>query len=100
MKAVSEDVDDLFDKTCSAADVRCWLAKKYMYVKCQKAENENWTEEPHINISGTASQNYESINAGLEVTEESVYTEIIEDNDSDSEEEIQILDLDECEIIR
>ena len=37
MKAVSEDIDDLFDNTCSAADVRCWLAKKYMYVKGQKA---------------------------------------------------------------
>ena len=27
MKAVSEDVDDLFDNTGSVADVRCWLEK-------------------------------------------------------------------------
>ena len=60
MKAVSEDVDDLFDNTCSAADVRCWLAKKYMYVKCQKAETENLTKDPHVNItSNTSSHNYE-----------------------------------------
>ena len=51
-------------------------------------------------ISGnTISQNYESINAGLEITQEAVDTEIIEDSNSDSDKEIQILDLDECEII-
>ena len=40
LKAVTEDIDDLFDNTCSLAEVRCWLAKKYMQVKDQKAENE------------------------------------------------------------
>ena len=39
------------------------------------------------------------MNAGLEVTKEAVDTEIIEVSDSDSEEEMQILDLGECEII-
>ena len=39
-KAVTEDIDDLFDNTCSLAEVRCWLAKKYIQVKDQKAENE------------------------------------------------------------
>ena len=33
IKAVPEDIDDLFDNTCSPAEVRCWLAKKYMQVK-------------------------------------------------------------------
>ena len=26
IKAVAEDIDDLFDSTCSPAEVRCWLA--------------------------------------------------------------------------
>ena len=69
MKAVCEDIDDLFYNIHSAADVRCWLAKKYMHVKSQKAENENSTEDPNVNVtSNTSSQNYESMNAGLEVT--------------------------------
>ena len=40
-----------------------------------------------------------SINTGLKLTQEAVDTEIIGDNDSDSEEEIPNLDLGECEII-
>ena len=100
MKSVSEDIDDLFDNTHSAVDVRCWLAKKYMHVKSHKAENENSTEDPHVNVTSNGSpQNYESMNAGLEVAQEVVDTEIIEVSNSDSEEEIQILDLGECEII-
>ena len=99
-KAVTEDIDDLFDNTCSLAEARCWLAKKYMQVKEQKAENENSTEDPHANVtSNTSPQNYESMNAKLEVRQEAVDTEIIEISDSDSEEEIQIWDLCECEII-
>ena len=39
------------------------------------------------------------MNVGLEVTQEAVDTEIIEVSDSDSEKEMQILDLCECEII-
>ena len=71
-----------------------------MQVKGQKAENENSTEDPHVNVtSNTSPQNYESMNAGLEVTTEAVDTKIIEVSDSDSEEEVQILDLGECEII-
>ena len=85
---------------CSLAEVRCWLAKKYMQVKDRKAENENSTGDPHINVTiNTNPQNYEFMNAGLEVTQEAVDTEVIEISDSDSEEEIQILDLCECEII-
>ena len=100
IKAVSEDIDDLFDNTCSLAEVRCWLEKKYMQVKNQKAENENSTEDPHVNVtSNTSPQNYESMNTGLEVTQEAVDTEIIEVSNSDSEEEVQILDLGKSEII-
>ena len=71
-----------------------------MQVKDQKAENENSTEDPPVNVTSNESpQNYESKNAGLEVPPEAVDTEIIEISDSDSEAEIQNLDLCECEII-
>ena len=100
IKAVTEDIDDLFDNTCSPAEVRCWLAKKYVQVKDQKAENENSTEDPHVKVTSNESQqNYEFKNAELEITPKAVETEIIEISNSDSEEEIQDLDLYECEII-
>ena len=71
------------------AEVRCWLAKKYIQVKNQKAENENSTEDPHVNVTrDTSPQNYEFMNAELEITQEAVDTEIIQINDSDSEEEV------------
>ena len=71
-----------------------------MQVKDQKAENENSTGDPHVNVAiNTSPQNYEFMNAELEITQEAVDTEIIEISDSDSEEEVQVLDLCECEII-
>ena len=71
-----------------------------MQVKSQNVENENSTEDPHVYVTSNISpQNFESMNAGLEVTQEAVDTEIIEVSNSDSEEEVQILDLGECEII-
>ena len=71
-----------------------------MQVKDQKAENENSTEAPHVNVTSNESlQNYESKNVELEIAQEAVDTEIIEISDSDSAEEIQVLDLCECEII-
>ena len=100
VKAVSEDIYDLFDNTCSPAEVRCWLAKKYIQEKDQKADNENSTVDSHVNVTSNESpQNYELKNAELEITPEAVDTEIIEISNSDSEEEIQNLDLCECEII-
>ena len=100
IKAVTENIDDLFDSTCSPAEVRCWLAKKYIQVKDQKAENENFTEDPYVNITSNESpQNYEFKNAELEITLEAVDTEIIEISNSDSEKEMQHLDLYECKII-
>ena len=92
MKAVSEDVDDLFDNTCSAADVRCWLVKKYMYAKSQKAKNKNLTKDPHVNVNNASSQNLIQESVDTEFTKES-------NSDSNSEEGIQFLDLGECEII-
>ena len=57
-----------------------------MQVKDQKAENENSTEDPHVNITSNESpQNYESKDAELEITQEAVDTEIIEISNSDSE---------------
>ena len=50
-------------------------------------------------MSRSPSIQVHKMNAGLEVTQEAVDTEIIEISDSDSEEEIQFLDLCECEII-
>ena len=71
-----------------------------MQVKDQKAENENSTGNPHVNvISNVSPQNYEFMNEKLELTQEIVDTEIKEISNSDSEEEIQILDLCKCEII-
>ena len=59
IKAVTEDIDDLFDNTCSPSEVRCWLAMKYIEVKDQKADNENSTVYPHVNVTSNESpQNY------------------------------------------
>ena len=49
------------------------------------------TKDPYVNTSKTSSQNYESINAGLDLTQKSAVTESLE--------EIHFLNLDECEII-
>ena len=55
MKAVSEDVDDLFDNACSVADVNHWIAERLMYAKCQKTKT--WTKDPLVNVSNADSQN-------------------------------------------
>ena len=87
IKAVTEDIDNLFDTTRSLAEVRCWLANKYIQVKDQKAENKNSTEDPNVNVTSNESpQNYEFKNAELEIIPEAVDTEIIEISNSDSEE--------------
>ena len=98
MITFSENPDKILDSICSPADVDHLISKRIEYAKTQKAENS--TRDPHVNItSTTSSHNYESVNTGLELTQEPVDTEIIEDRNSDSEEEMQISDLDECEII-
>ena len=103
MITFSENPDKILDSRHSPADVDHLISKRIEYAKTQKAGN--LTKDPHVNItSNTSSHNHESINTGLELAQESVEklsreTEIIEDNDSDSEEEIQISDLDECEMI-
>ena len=48
MKAVSEDVDDLFDNACSVADVNQWIAERLMYAKCQKTKT--WTKKTLVNV--------------------------------------------------
>ena len=56
-----------------------------MQVKEQKAENENSTGDPYVNVTSNESpQNYESKNAELEIPPEAVDTNIIEISDSDS----------------
>ena len=98
MVAFSENPDKILDSIHSPADVDHLIAER---IECGRNQNDTHlkTKDPHVNISNTSSQNYESINAGLELTQESVDTEIIEESDRDSEEEIHFLDLDECEII-
>ena len=99
-KAISEDVDDLLDNTSSVADVECWIEERLKYAKNPKAKNKNLTKDPHVTVSSIGSQNYESINVDLDLTQESVDTEYIEENsNSDNEEELQFLDLGDCEII-
>ena len=44
MKAVSEDVDDLFDNACSVADLNHWIAERLMYANFQKTKT--WTKDP------------------------------------------------------
>ena len=85
----SENPDKILDSIHSPADVAHLISKRIEYAKTQKAEN--LTKDPYVNItSNTSSHNYESVNTGLKLTQESVDTEIIEDSSSDSEEEIQI----------
>ena len=90
MITFSENPDKILDSICSPADVDHLISKRIEYAKTQKAEN--LTKDPHVSItSNTSSHNCESINTGLELTQESVDTEIIENSNSDSVEEIQIL---------
>ena len=99
----------MFYSIHSEADVNYLIEERIKYVQSQKAEIEDLTKDPHVNINDISSQNYvnpvdyESINADIDLTQESVDTEYIEESNSnsnsDSEEEIQFLDLDECKII-
>ena len=78
MKAVSEDVDDLFDNACSVADVNHWIAGRLMYAKCQKTKT--WTKDPLVNVSNAVSQsnenpvNYESTDFNTGLTQDAVHT--------------------------
>ena len=83
----------MFYSIHSEADVD-YLIAEIVYAQSWKARNENLTKDPYVNVSGTTSQSYQSINVDLELTQDSVDTEF-----SDSEEEIQTLDLGECEIM-
>ena len=105
MLMFSDNPDKILDNIQSPADVDQLIAERIEYVKIQKAEG--LAKDPHVNISDISSPNYvnpvdyESINEGIILTQESVDTEFIEESnsDSDSEEEIQFLDLGECKIV-
>ena len=99
MLMFSENPDKILDNIHSPADVDQLIAERIEYAKIQKAED--LAKDPQVNVSSISSQNYESINADLDLTQESVDTEYIEESNSNSnrEEEIQFLDLGECEII-
>ena len=91
----------MFYSMHSEANIDYLIEERIKYAQSQKAENKILAKDPNVNVSSTASQNYESINVDTELTHESVDNEYIEESNSnsDSEKEIQILDLDECEII-
>ena len=81
----------MFYNICSEEDVDHLIAERIRYVKSQKAEN--LTKE-HRN-SFTSSQNY----VDLDLTQDSVDTEFIEEDNSDSEGGVQSMGMGECEII-
>ena len=84
--AFSVNPDKILDSLCSPADVDHFIAKRIECGRYQKDTNLK-TKDDHVNISNTSSQNYESINAGLELTQEAVDTEIVEESDSNSNSE-------------
>ena len=86
----SEDFEAMFHSIHSEADVAYLIAERIECCRNQKDTNLK-TKEPHVNTSNTSSQNYESINAGLDLIQKSTVTESLE--------EIHFSDLDECEII-
>ena len=83
MLAFSENPDKILDNICSPADVYHLIAERIEYAESQKVEN--LTKEPHVNVSITSLQNYvnpvdyESINEGTSLTQESVDTEFIKE---------------------
>ena len=84
MVALFENPDKILDNIHSPADVDHLIAERIEYAKSQKVENENLTGEPHVNVSITSSQNYvnpvdyESVNEGTSLKQESVDTEFIQ----------------------
>ena len=105
IKAVSADVDDVLDNTCSVAEVTCWIVERLRYARTLKAEN--LTKEPSDNINNTSSQNY----VDPDLTQDSVDTEFVEETvdsycmgtaitgNSDNEEEVQVKNIEEEENI-
>ena len=51
MLAFSENPDKILDNICSPADVDQLIAERIEYAQSQKAENENLTKDPHVNVS-------------------------------------------------
>ena len=86
----SKDFEAMFYSIHSKADVDHLIAERIECGRNQKDTNLK-TKDPHVNTSNTSSQNYESINAGLDLTQKSAVTKSLE--------EIHFSDLDECEII-
>ena len=95
------------------------IAERIEYAKSQKVENENLTKDPHVDVSITSSQNYvnpvdyESINEDTDLTQdpENNVSEFVEGKvdrcyiettiigNSNSEEEIQIQNIEDGNII-
>ena len=93
------------------------IAERIGYGKSQRVENENLMKEPHANVSITSSPNYvnsvdyESINGGTSLTQESVDTEFIEEKvdnyytvipvtfDSKEEEDTGFCRIDVCDAV-
>ena len=69
--AFSVNPDKILDSICSPADVDDLIAERIEYDRNQKDTNLK-TKDPHVNNINTSSQNYKSINAELELTQEAV----------------------------
>ena len=91
--AFSENPDKILDSIHSPADVDHLIAERTEYAKSQKVKNLK-TKDPHVNISSTSSQNYESINVDTDLIQDPVNTvsEFIEG-------EVQIQNIEEGNIM-
>ena len=78
----SENPDKILDNIHSPPDVDQLIAERIEYAKIQKADN--LAKDPYVNISSISSQNYESVNVDLDLTQDSVDTESIEESNSNS----------------
>ena len=86
----SEDFEAMFYSIHSEANVDYLIAERIECGRNQMDTNLK-IKEPHVNTSNASSQNYESINTGLDLTQKSAVTESLE--------EIHFSDLNECKII-
>ena len=91
--AFSENPDKILDSIHSPADVDHLIAKRIECGRSQKVKNLK-TKDPHVNISDTSSQNYESINVDTDLIQDPVNTvsEFIEG-------EVQIQNIEEGNIM-
>ena len=99
--AFSENPDKIINSICSPADVDHLIAEIIKCGKSKKVKNLK-TKDPHVNISNTSSQNYESMNVDTDLIQDPINTvsEFIEgevqiQNIVDSHDEIGLWELEQ-----